>query len=127
MLRLVDAATRASVVFYGVDTREGMPPLETAGRTQLPESATITNNQSLDRLNLSTRPPLDDPQKGAHDYLLARGGGEFLASQTGGLMVSDANDISYAIGRAVGDQSSYYLIGFTPPEELFGHTPGSQQ
>jgi VWFA-related protein len=44
MLRLVDAATRASVVFYGVDTREGMPPLETAGRTQLPESATITNN-----------------------------------------------------------------------------------
>jgi VWFA-related protein len=94
MLRLVDAATRASVVFYGVDTREGMPPLETAGRTQLPESATITNNQSLDRLNLSTRPPLDDPQKGAHDYLLARGGGEFLASQTGGLMVSDTNDIS---------------------------------
>ena len=60
---------------------------------------------------------IPDPQIGKTDYQLARGGGEFLTSQTGGLMVSDTNDIGYAIGRAVNDLNSYYLIGFTPPDD----------
>jgi hypothetical protein len=42
-------------------------------------------------------------------------------------MVSSTNDIGYAIGRVVNDLSSYYLIGFTPPEEAFSTSAAGQQ
>ena len=130
MLRLVDSATRASVVFYAIDTRGAMTDLETHDSATVPDRSIVstTNNQSLSGPNgpLATSAVVD-PQIGKTDYQLARGGGEFLASQTGGLMVSDTNDIGYAIGRAVNDLNSYYLIGFTPPEEAFVKTAGPEK
>jgi len=41
----------------------------------------------------------------------------FLASETGGFMVTEANFIDASIERVMNDQSGYYLLGFTPPPE----------
>jgi VWFA-related protein len=49
----------------------------------------------------------------------ARGGLSTLADETGGLLLTDTNDISGALGRVRGDQSGYYLIGYKPDESLF--------
>src|SRR5258707_7712232 len=38
----------------------------------------------------------------------------FLASETGGFMVTEANFIEGGIERIMNDQSGYYLLGFTP-------------
>jgi VWFA-related protein len=128
MLRLVDAATRASVVFYAIDTRGLMTSLETHDITSLPDkNAVTTNNQSLSGLQGHVPAAIPDPQMGSTDYQLAWGGGEFLSSQTGGLMMYNTNDIGSAIGKAVGDLNGYYLIGFTPPEEAFEKTAGPEK
>jgi hypothetical protein len=127
MLRLVDSATRASVVFYAIDTRGLMTSNEIKESTPVPR-VTVSQNQSLSGPGgKNTVSAIVDPQFGRTDYLLARGGGEFLASQTGGMMMADTNDIGYALGKAVNDLSSYYLIGFTPPEEAFATTAGPEK
>jgi VWFA-related protein len=37
-----------------------------------------------------------------------------LASDTGGLLLADTNDLTGAIGRVLDDQRGYYLIGYSP-------------
>jgi VWFA-related protein len=49
----------------------------------------------------------------------ARGGLSTLADETGGLLLTDNNDISGAVGHILDDQSGYYLIGYKPDESLF--------
>jgi VWFA-related protein len=126
LLRLVDAATRASVVFYAIDTKL----LATANDLGLvqPSLGNQTNNQSVSPCGygISTcggatysPSPIPDPQAGKFDYKLDRGGGMFLSSQTGGFMLSDTNDIGHAIGQVLNDSNGYYLLGFAPPEEAF--------
>lgn len=129
MRRLVDAAMRASVVFYAIDTRllatsiRGLPGTGGELEQSLPNLGTspnFTSNQSLSRgPGKGGTVPIADPQVGSANYQFAHGGGMFLASQTGGLMLSDANDIGYAIGQVLNDSNSYYLLGFSPPEEAF--------
>jgi hypothetical protein len=46
----------------------------------------------------------------------------FLAAETGGFIITEANRIDSAVARIMGDQSGYYVLGFTPPPEAL--TPG---
>jgi len=50
-------------------------------------------------------------------------GGWFLASQTGGIMIPETNDIGASIGRVYADMQDYYLLGFSPPEGSFQPGP----
>ena len=125
MLRLADAATRASVVFYALDTKLLATQLEHDAIK--PQLGKTVNTQALspggygmtsgDSGNAPS--PVADPQAGKSDYQLQRGGGIFLSSQTGGFMLADSNDIGYEIGRVLNDSNGYYLLGFAPPEEAF--------
>jgi VWFA-related protein len=128
MLRLTDAATRASVVFYAIDTK--LLATQTDLDAIKPSLGQLTNNQALSPGGYGipdghVKPagqspsPMPDPQLGNSDYKFERGGGMFLSSQTGGFMLSDTNDIGYAIGEVLNDSNSYYLLGFAPPEEAF--------
>jgi VWFA-related protein len=45
---------------------------------------------------------------------LATAGGEYLAQTTGGLMVSDSNDLAGGVARVAADSSAYYLLGYQP-------------
>jgi VWFA-related protein len=125
MLRLADAATRASVVFYAIDlnllqTPQGLPKPDFG-------TSILTNNAAVSPggygLSGATggggSGPIADPQAGNNDYRLERGGGIFLSSQTGGFMLFDTNDIGRAIGQVLNDSNGYYLLGFAPPEEAF--------
>ncbi|HLK20829.1 MAG TPA: VWA domain-containing protein [Bryobacteraceae bacterium] len=145
MLRLADAATRASVVFYAIDTK--LLATQTDLDAIKPSLGQLTDNQALPAggtNNPALSPggygipdghatsagrspsPMPDPQLGNSDYKFERGGGMFLSSQTGGFMLSDTNDIGYAIEEVLSDSNSYYLLGFAPPEEAFQRYPGGK-
>jgi VWFA-related protein len=131
LLHLADAATRASVVFYAIDTRLlgtagdlfSAQPNTGSGRT----ARIVVNTQSVSPggygLSGGDNPavpgPVQDPQLGKQDYRLERGGGMFLSSQTGGFMLYDTNDIGFAVGQVLNDSNGYYLLGFVPPAQAF--------
>jgi VWFA-related protein len=129
MLRLADAATRASVVFYAIDTRLLFTPLE----IPTPKLPKTVNTQAVSPggYGIATgdtglspgQNPSADPQAGMNDYLFERGGGMFLSSRTGGFMLADSNDIGFAIGQVLDDSNGYYLLGFTPPADAFERYP----
>jgi VWFA-related protein len=48
-----------------------------------------------------------------------------LATRTGGLCYRNAIDIAGAIREAAGDQSGYYVLGYSPGEGAFDKNPGS--
>jgi len=129
MRRLVDECVRAGVALYAIDTR-GLSPLNAQARDRprqpgAPEDATPGPPQA------ATSQPGGDwvwsAMQGRRDeYREGQWGAMFLASETGGFMVTEANYIDAGIGRIMSDQSGYYMLGFTPPAEAlvpdrYGH------
>jgi VWFA-related protein len=53
----------------------------------------------------------------SHDTRQA--GGQFLAHETGGLMIPESNDIAASVERVFDAMGSYYLVGFEPPQDAF--------
>jgi VWFA-related protein len=100
--RLVDAANRASVVFYTIDARG----LVTTGI-----SAEDSVNGSAERLQqvLSER---------GNELFDTQAGLSYLAAQTGGMSVLNNNDLSGGVRRVLDDQS-YYLLGYEPDSDTF--------
>ena len=94
--RLVDAANRAGVVIYTVDTRG----LTAAGP-----------------LASDTAPDAADARK--EELLATQDGLGYLAAETGGLFLRNNNDLTGGVQRALDDQQGYYLIGYTPARETF--------
>jgi len=100
--KLTDAANRSSVVIYAVDPR-GLPVLAATAADAL------TSGRSANAL-----------QRGrTFGYRASQDGLDFLAEETGGLFLSDTNDLSGAMARVLEDQQGYYLLGYTPGEETF--------
>ncbi|HMS39289.1 MAG TPA: VWA domain-containing protein, partial [Pyrinomonadaceae bacterium] len=104
--RLVDAANRASVVFYAVDARgllttnltaEDNPPNISGGTLQ----RTISSRGEL----------LFNTQEGLF----------LLSQETGGFAAINNNDLNKSVGKILEDQS-YYLIGYQPDDETFDAT-----
>lgn len=122
MRHVVDESVRAGVVIYAIDTR-GLHSL----RAQAADRAVSPNAPE----NALPGPPgsSNDSAQFASDwisnatgarrdeYTEGQWGAMFLASQTGGFMVTEANFIDAGIERVMNDQSGYYLLGFTPPPE----------
>lgn len=100
MRSLVDEANRAAVVIYGIDAR-GLMSTAPVAADQIGTSPGAVLNMR--------RQELADTKDG-----LRR-----LAEDTGGLLVTDRNDLAGAIGRVLDDQRGYYLLGYVPERSTF--------
>lgn len=110
--RLVDDASRSSVVFYTVDARGIQYNGPTAADQQTTSSATggtaLPSPRVYSRI-LTNR---------GNEIFFMREGPAFIAKETGGLMFADTNDLTSGVTRALEDQS-YYLIGYEPDSDTF--------
>jgi VWFA-related protein len=102
--QLTEFANRASVVLYTVDARG----LQTLGLSAGDATSGLTNDQVVERLE-NRKNSLRDTQDGL----------TFLAAETGGIAVLNANDLNRGIKRILDDQQGYYLIGYKPDESTF--------
>ncbi len=101
--QLVDYANRASVVFYTIDARG----LQYTGFTAV-DAISDTGPDALNALSQSRRDQLHDTQDGL----------SYLAEETGGLAITNDNDLSGGVRKILNDQS-YYLVGYEPDSETF--------
>ncbi|MCA1589035.1 MAG: VWA domain-containing protein [Acidobacteria bacterium] len=101
--RLVDAANRAAVVIYTLDARGLAITGLTAADDTSGRSAADVETALSERRN-----KLFDTQDGLR----------YLAVQTGGISITNNNDLSGGIRRILDDQS-YYLIGYQPDDDTF--------
>jgi hypothetical protein len=102
---LIDAANRASVVIYTIDTRG----LNDYGLTAADAGADPTGQSSSQRAGQAF-----DSQAGL----------VMLAQQTGGLFYQNNNDILGQTESAVNDADGYYLIAYHPPADTFDDKTG---
>lgn len=99
---LTDLANRAGVVIYTIDPR-GL----VAGGMKASDVVAIPQQT------------LDDLQNRNDDYRASQQGMEALAEDTGGLFLSESNDLAGLLARAAADQDGYYLIGYAPDDDTF--------
>ncbi len=92
----IDAAQRANTSLYFVDARglAGAHFMEAAAAAQPPRS------QDFGSLNVE-------------ESVVATGGGESLADETGGRLTR-SNDLAAGLERMAADSSVYYLLGYQP-------------
>jgi VWFA-related protein len=98
--RIADAATRAGVVLYALDTRGLLADVPGGGASfQGPAVLTAPGvRQSLQtRGNEAQRQSLNA-----------------LAEDTGGFLVRDTNDLALGLGRILRDNETYYLLAYEP-------------
>jgi VWFA-related protein len=102
--QIAEAAIRASVVIYGVDTR-GLPTLMVGAN---------------DNTGGMSGPQIGNLLAARSKYMLAgREGQALLADETGGFIIRNTNDIGQGLRRVMEEQSGYYLIGYRPGEQTF--------
>lgn len=111
--KIAELANRSSVVIYAVDTRGAKPIGLTAADNQTPSGPgrKAAGTEMLTRTALKT---LNDRSALLQDD---RGGMSLLARQTGGLMISNSNDLGFS--RVLDDQSGYYVLGYRPSNDTF--------
>ncbi|MFL6374131.1 MAG: VWA domain-containing protein [Pyrinomonadaceae bacterium] len=100
---LIDAANRAAVTFYTIDSR-GLQSTAFTAADNVGDTSTDAMNQAMQ----SRSDELHDTQDGLR----------FLASETGGFAIVNNNDLSGGVKRVLEDQS-YYLVAYEPEGELF--------
>lgn len=101
MLRtIVDSTNRAGVVLYGIDVRGLVATAPTAadGNAVNPVELLATREREL---------------SGTQDGLNA------LVRETGGLFITNTNDLGGALRRVLDDQQGYYLLGYVPQISTF--------
>jgi VWFA-related protein len=114
--KIAELANRSSVVIYSVDTRGVKPIGLTAADNQTP-SGPGRRTPGTEMLNRAALKTLNDRSATLQD---ARGGMSLLAKQTGGLMISNSNDLG--LPRVLDDQSGYYVVGYRPSSETFNRS-----
>jgi VWFA-related protein len=96
---LVEQANRSSVVVYAIDAK-GLQPFMPGANVGGKMSASAYTDATD-----SAQAALEGPT--------------FLATQTGGFVVVNTNNLNIGIEEALYDQQSYYLIGFDPEDGKF--------
>jgi VWFA-related protein len=143
MQRLVEQANRASTVIYTINP-SGLQTLgQTAadGRPVLVPDLVLQTTGGADKLGGNTgagdasrsraiRPGQGTTEAGIQNlqaaidarrdtYYESQEVLDFLARETGGLSVRNANDLNEGLTRVLEDQRSFYLIGYRPDEKTF--------
>jgi VWFA-related protein len=130
--KCADAAARAGVVVYAVDTR-GIASLRALAVDDIdhPERFTLPGHLQTDeilgpdsllipsRATHSGDIVVDATQGRVEAHEIAQQGGYYLAAATGGLVVPESNDIGTALHRIYSDVSGYYVLAFHPPDDSF--------
>ena len=111
--KVAELANRSSVVIYSIDTR-GIKPIGLTAADNLTPSGPGRKAAGTEMLNRTALKTLNDRSATLQD---ARGGMSLLAKQTGGLMISNSNDLG--LPRVLDDQSGYYVLGYRPSSETF--------
>jgi VWFA-related protein len=111
--KIAELANRSSVVIYSIDTR-GAKPIGLTAADNLTPSGPGRRVPGTEMLNRTALKTLNDRSASLQD---ARGGMSLLARQTGGLMISNSNDLGFA--KVLDDQSGYYVLGYRPTNETF--------
>lgn len=104
--KLIDAATRASVVFYTIDARG----LLTTNLTAL-DTLVDVSGENVQKEVSNRNAQIFDTQEGL----------VYLARETGGFPILNNNDLTGATRKILDDQS-YYLIGYQPDSNTFDAT-----
>jgi VWFA-related protein len=98
--KITDAATRAGVVLYSLDTRGlvaeppgGAASFQGPGVLRAPGARASLQARSIEAL---------------------RQGLNALAADTGGFLVKNSNDLDQGLGRILRDNESYYLLAYEP-------------
>jgi len=120
MRHVVDESVRAGVVIYAIDTR-GLNSLRAQAGDRPVQSNAPENtlpgppgsNGTSAQVNSDWVWDATDTRRA--EYREGQWGAMFLASETGGFMITEANFIDAGIEQVMNDQSGYYLLGFTPP------------
>lgn len=102
--RLIEAANRAAVVVNTIDARG----LAITGITAADDVSGLSFEQIRQAVS-SRNSELFNTQQGL----------QFLASETGGRIFKNNNDITGAVKKILEDQNGYYLIGYQPDSETF--------
>lgn len=111
--KVAELANRSSVVIYSIDTR-GIKPIGLTAADNLTPSGPGRKAAGTEILTRAALKNLNDRSALLQD---GRGGMSLLSEQTGGIMITNSNDLG--LGRVVDDQSGYYVIGYRPGNETF--------
>lgn len=115
--RLIDLANRSSVVFYTIDARGLLSGSDSAANALVGKTGG-DGMGGIASTGLSGTRIMADLRSRSLEILEAQNGMNYLARQTGGLLVTNNNDIAQGI-RQVLDQKGYYLIGYRPEKSTF--------
>ena len=107
---LIDLANRASVVISTMDAR-GL---------QMPDMLTASDNN----YDMSSEQIESQLNARRQNYFDSQSGLFYLAQQTGGIAVYNANDLNKGIKRVLDAQKGYYLIGYRPDKSTFDPLTG---
>jgi len=122
--RLTDLANRASVVIYTIDPR-GLPPLNLTAADNTSAVMTLSDGTMV-RANSGPALMQSLNQK-TLDMWQSQEGLKYLAFETGGFFVTNNNDVSLGIKRALDASKHYYLIGYRPDESTFNPETGRRR
>ena len=111
--RLVDQASRASVVIYTMNA-SGLQTLHLTAADDLPPAFFNSPPSVFEEQIASRRQAYFNKQQGL----------DYLAQETGGMAIRNSNDLSGGIRRIIQDQKNYYLVGYRPDESTFDRKTG---
>ena len=98
--RITDAATRAGVVLYSLDTR-GLVAEPPGGDAAFRGPAVLTAPGSRQTIQ-------------SQSIEAMRQGMNALAADTGGFLIKNSNDLDEGFGRILRDNQAYYLLAYEP-------------
>jgi VWFA-related protein len=111
MARMLGRANAAGVVVYTIDARrltagrltaEDNPQRVQTGISGTYDAEALVREQEALRRNV-----LIESQESLH----------FIAQQTGGLAITNTNDLNLGLERVLRDQEGYYLLGYSAPKD----------
>jgi VWFA-related protein len=112
--RLIDQASRASVVIYAMNAT-GLQTFSLAAADAVPPNPNFGQfQQQIQQHEKDLRTAAFDQEEGPG----------YLAQQTGGIFIHNTNDLGAGIRRVMDDQRGYYLIGFRPDDSTFDPKTG---
>ncbi len=109
---LTDFANRAAVVIYTIDARG----LQTLGLSAGDSTTEFTSDQIATKLS-ERKTSLTESQQNLG----------LLSGLTGGLSITNNNDLNLGIKQIIDDQQGYYLLGYRPDDSTFATVDGKEK
>src|SRR6266404_1451941 len=120
MESLVQEANRSSVVVYTLDAKGlvyiGLTAEDDVGTSISVKSSNMKPEEDQNPVSQALATRRDELYRGQE-------GLNFLARETGGMSITNSNDLSGGLRKIIDDQKGYYLIGYRPDASTFVRKP----